>query len=30
VDDGLGHVLQREAVAIANGHALYLPLIPKR
>ena len=30
VDDGLGHVLQREAVAIANGHALYLPLISKR
>jgi uncharacterized repeat protein (TIGR01451 family) len=30
VDDGLGHVLQRDAVAIANGYALYLPLISKR
>jgi uncharacterized repeat protein (TIGR01451 family) len=30
VDDGLGHVLQREAVAIANGYAIHLPLISKR
>jgi uncharacterized repeat protein (TIGR01451 family) len=29
IDDGLGHVLQREAVAIANGYAIYLPLIKK-
>jgi uncharacterized repeat protein (TIGR01451 family) len=29
VDDGLGNVWQREAVAIANGYAVYLPAIQK-
>jgi uncharacterized repeat protein (TIGR01451 family) len=27
IDDGLGNVWQRQAVAIANGYATYLPLI---
>jgi uncharacterized repeat protein (TIGR01451 family) len=30
LDDGLGNVLHREAVALANGYTVYLPLIPKR
>jgi uncharacterized repeat protein (TIGR01451 family) len=29
VDDGLGHVWQPQALAIANGYPLYLPLIRK-
>jgi uncharacterized repeat protein (TIGR01451 family) len=27
IDDGLGNVWQRPATAIANGHAVYLPLV---
>jgi len=27
IDDGLGNVWQRPAIAIANGHAIYLPLV---
>ncbi len=27
INDGLGSVLQRQAVAIVNGHAIYLPLV---
>jgi uncharacterized repeat protein (TIGR01451 family) len=30
LDDGLGHVLPRQAVAVANGYLLYLPVIQKR
>ena len=30
LDDGLGNVWERRAVAIANGYALYLPLAYKR
>jgi uncharacterized repeat protein (TIGR01451 family) len=29
IDDGLGNVLERQAVAIANGYAIYLPLVIK-
>ncbi len=29
IDDGLGHVWSRQAVAIANGYAIYLPLTMK-
>ena len=30
IDDGLGNVWQREAIAIANGYPIYLPLIKKQ
>jgi uncharacterized repeat protein (TIGR01451 family) len=30
IDDGLGNVWQRQAVAIVNGHAIYLPLVSRR
>jgi hypothetical protein len=30
LDDGLGNVWERRAVAIANGYALYLPLTYRR
>jgi hypothetical protein len=29
IDDGLGNVWLRQAVVIANGYAVYLPLIQK-
>jgi uncharacterized repeat protein (TIGR01451 family) len=29
IDDGLGHVLTRQAIAIANGFGSYLPFMPK-
>jgi uncharacterized repeat protein (TIGR01451 family) len=30
IDDGLGNVLSRQAVAIANGYGTYLPLVRKQ
>ena len=29
IDDGRGNVYQRQATAIANGHAVYLPLVSR-
>jgi uncharacterized repeat protein (TIGR01451 family) len=29
IDDGLGHLIQRNAIIIPNGYALYLPLVKK-
>jgi hypothetical protein len=25
----LGHILQRQAIAIANGHGIYLPVVAR-
>ena len=30
VDDRQGHVWARQAMVVANGFAVYLPLVPKR
>ena len=29
LDDGLGHILERQATVLANGLATYLPIVSK-